>query len=249
VPTVLPALRAQLDELEDLLAPLDDAGWAKPTPCPGWSVGDVVLHLAQTNEMATASVQGTRAEAGRNWDRVEGATVDDVAGAAVAQERGAAAAEIHRRWRASADEMVGAFAACPADERVMWVAGDMAARTLATTRVAETWIHTEDVAAGLGVELAGTARLRHIAWLVHRTLPYAFQREGEQPPGSVRFVLSAPGGDQQWAFGADDAATTISGPALDLCRVAGQRAPATSTALTGDGPDADRVLALMRTFA
>ena len=24
--------------------------------CPGWSVGDVLLHLAQTNEMAVASV-------------------------------------------------------------------------------------------------------------------------------------------------------------------------------------------------
>jgi len=144
--------------------------------------------------------------------------------------------------------MVETFAGVDPDERVWWVVGDMAARTLASTRIAETWIHTEDVAIGLGVDLPGTDRLWHICRLVHRTLPYAFERADRPVPGSVRFALTSPTGEP-WSFGADDAPTVIEGPALDLCRVAGQRLTAAETALVGRGPDAEGVLALMRTFA
>ena len=41
----------------------------------------------------------------------------------------------------------------------------------------------------------------------------------------------------------------VRGTALDLCRVAGQRADAAATALTAEGPDAVGVLRLVRTFA
>ena len=58
VPDVAQALAAQLAELGEFLAVLTDADWDRPSPCEGWSVSDVVLHLAQTNEMAIASVDG-----------------------------------------------------------------------------------------------------------------------------------------------------------------------------------------------
>ena len=52
------ALAAQQDELSSIVTSLDEAGWQHASRCEGWSVADVVLHLAQTNEMATASLQG-----------------------------------------------------------------------------------------------------------------------------------------------------------------------------------------------
>src|SRR5947207_239756 len=54
---MLTALAEQDDELDGLLAGLDDAGWARPSRCPDWSICDVVLHLAQTDEMALASAE------------------------------------------------------------------------------------------------------------------------------------------------------------------------------------------------
>ena len=63
--------------------------------------------------------------------------------------------------------------------RVRWVAGDLSARTLATTRLAETWIHTGDIASAIGIEPVATDRLRLIARLAWRTLPYAFDRVEE----------------------------------------------------------------------
>ncbi|MGI8938008.1 MAG: maleylpyruvate isomerase family mycothiol-dependent enzyme, partial [Iamia sp.] len=214
-----------------------------------WAIADVVLHLAQTNELAAASAHGDLERVAKGWGRPEGTTVDDAAGAAVTGERGASGAEVLARWRRSAEDMSDALARCDPASRLQWVAGDMAARTLATTRLAETWIHTGDVADGLGVELPASDRLWHIARLAHRTVPYALTRASEAAPGPVRFVLDAPTGAEKWRFGPDDAPTAIAGPALDLCRVAGQRATAADTALVGTGPDADRVLTLVRTFA
>jgi uncharacterized protein (TIGR03084 family) len=146
--------------------------------------------------------------------------------------------------------MVDALESCDPAARVLWVAGDMAPLTLATTRLAETWIHTGDMCIGLAIEQPKSDRIWHIARLVHRTLPYSFKRAGYEPAGTVRFELSSPMDESaMWHFGGDDAETVISGPAEGLCLVAGQRAGAAVTSLRGTGPDAEDVLRLMRTFA
>jgi uncharacterized protein (TIGR03084 family) len=247
---VVDALRAQQAELASYVADLDAAGLGRPSRCAGWTVADVLLHLAQTDEMAVASLAGDlpgyldRASAGVTFT---GSTVDDWAGVLVDAQRGEPEAA-RDRWLVAADAEAAAFAAADPHARVQWVAGEMAARTLATTRLTEAWIHTVDVAVAFGPEPAPTGRLRHTARLVWRTLPYALAQEGRTLAGDVAFVLDAPDGST-WTIGEADAATTIRGRAVDLCTVAGQRATAAERGLTGTGPDADAVLRLMRTFA
>jgi uncharacterized protein (TIGR03084 family) len=250
---VMEALRAQDQELLSMVTGLPEDQLALPSACEGWSVSDVLLHLAQTNEMAAASASGQSAgAAGRSVDsdsRVVTDVEDNVAGA-VERERGASGNAILARWAKSADDMVDALEACDPAARVKWVAGDMAPRTLATTRLAETWIHTGDVCVGLGIEQPRSDRIWHIARLVHRTLPYSFRRAGCESTGEVRFELRSPTDEQAvWSFGEDNAETVITGPAIDLCHVAGQRANAKETSLRGAGPDAATVLRIMRTFA
>jgi hypothetical protein len=66
----------------------------------------------------------------------------------------------------------------------------------------------------------------------------------------VRFELTSPVDESTvWRFGGDGAETVISGAAVELCQVAGQRATAAETSLRAVGPDAEDVLRLMRTFA
>jgi uncharacterized protein (TIGR03084 family) len=248
VPT---ALAAQDQELEDLVRDLDAPGLGTPSRCPGWSVADVLLHLAQSNEMAVASVTG-RWEAAQesralSMAAARPADVDELAAVMVEIDRAEPEAS-RARWQASVAAVEAALAAVDPKARVPWVAGELAARTLATTRLAEAWIHSLDVAVGLGVELAPTDRLWHIARLAWRTVPYALGRAGLEPAGAARFVLTGPDGTE-WSFGEGDAPTTIRGPAVDLCAVAGQRLAASATALRGEGPDADAVLRLVRTFA
>jgi uncharacterized protein (TIGR03084 family) len=251
VDKIVAALAAQQDDLSALVAPLDDAGWQTPSRCDGWSVADVVLHLAQTNEMAIASVQGRYAEVVEALTAGLGAasSVDEGAALMVANERGLPPAAVRDRWQQSADTLRRELDACDPGRRVTWVAGQMSARTLATTRLAETWIHTGDVAVPLGHDAAADDRLWHIARLAWRMLPYAFAQAGRELAGPVEFHLAAPNGDT-WHFAPDaDPVTAIEGSAVELCEVAGQRADAADTGLAGRGPDAAAVLALVRTFA
>jgi len=239
------ALAAQQAELDGLLTP--DA-WDVPSRCAGWSVADVVLHLAQTNEMAIASVDGTFGEQVRRFPATAG-SIDEGADALVAQERGIGAAAIDERWKRGAAELCAALLATDPHARVPWVVGTLAARTLATTRLAETWIHTNDVAAGLGIELPPSNRLEHIARLAWRTIPHAFAREGRPSPGPTAFRLTSPSGEP-WTFEPDDdAVNVIEGDGVELCEVASRRVPASATSLRASGPDAATILDLVRTWA
>ena len=246
---ILEALADQQAELTALIDAAAPSGWALPSACAGWSVADVVLHLAQTNEMATASARGDlpAALARLGAGLPPAADIDDGAALMVANERGAPATALRERWVASCDELRSSLAAHDPADRLLWVAGDLAARSLATTRLAETWIHTGDVAEGLGRPVAPTDRLWHVARLAWRTIPYAFSRAGRPTPGPVAFELTAPSGSE-WSFGAP-APTVISGPAVDLCRVASRRLAPSATGLRGEGPDAAEVLELVRTWA
>jgi uncharacterized protein (TIGR03084 family) len=250
VQEIVEALEEQQAELAGLLAGLDESAWAQPSACAGWSIADVVLHLAQTNEMATASALGDLAGVmARLTEGLRAATdVDDGADLMVAKERGAPAAEVRARWQGSCADLRAALLACDPSDRLQWVAGELAARTLGSTRLAETWLHTHDVADGLGVELVPGERLQHIARLAWRTIPYAFQRAGEEPPGPVAFRLESPGG-APWHYGDDNSPTRITGDGVELCLVAGQRLAAADTSLVGEGPAATAVLRLVRTFA
>ena len=248
---IVAALAAEQDELRSLVATMDAEGPSLPSACAGWTVSDVFLHLAQTNELAVGSVGGTMFEvaAGLAGAMDPSDSVDQWADQVVAGQRGDDPWAPVQRWGLSATKQVQAFDGCDLHARVTWVAGDMAARTLATTRLTETWIHHTDIAHAFGRTPEPTDRLRHIARLSWRTLPYAFIRAGRELTGPVAFDLVAPDGSA-WAFGLDDdPMTVVTGPATDLCRVAGQRADAADTALAAEGPDADLVLSLVRTFA
>jgi MDMPI C-terminal domain len=80
-------------------------------------------------------------------------------------------------------------------------------------------------------------------------LPYAYAQAGRTLTGPVAFQLRAPSG-AAWDFLPEaEPATTIRGDGAELCQVAARRMAPEDTALTGDGPDADAVLELVRTYA
>jgi uncharacterized protein (TIGR03084 family) len=250
VKEVVDALEAQDLEMRGLLVDLDEEGWSRPTPCEGWDVADVVLHVAQSNELAIGALsQGTDGWEERRSDVIGDATdADSLADLTVQRERGAPPSAVFERWWSAAEGQRAGLAALDPKDRVPWIIGDLPARTLATTRLSETWIHTTDVARALGVDLAPTDRLWHIARLAWRTVPYAFARAGRELAGPVSFELVGPGGET-WNFREDGAATVVRGDALDLCMVAARRRDAAESALRAEGIDAAGVLELIRTYA
>jgi uncharacterized protein (TIGR03084 family) len=252
VDDILIALAAQHAELAHIVDACTSADWERPTRCEGWDVAAVLLHLAQTDELATQSAHGELDQFAGGFigsGTSQTITVDDAAAAQVDIERAAGGDAIRTRWHRASQAMRDAFAAGDPHLRVTWVSGQLSLHTLAATRLSEAWIHTDDIASALDIEIPPTDRLRHIARLAWRTLPYAFERADLQLTGPVALDLTGPNGER-WRFDpGEPAVTTITGSAAEFCEVAARRVPPAATNLEGAGPDAAAVLELVRTYA
>ncbi|MEP7025634.1 MAG: maleylpyruvate isomerase family mycothiol-dependent enzyme, partial [Actinomycetota bacterium] len=210
-------LTAEQDRLHGILASLDEAQWLSSSAAAGWTVTDVVLHLAQTEEAVVASIAGS----GPLPRRGPGPVVDEAMEQLVRAER-AAPAVVFQRWEQGRHAAVAALRAADPSQPLEWADWPLRSATLATTRLAEHWAHGLDITGPLGIAFPDGPRLRNVAWLAHRTLPYAFGLAG-QPPQEVFCELTAPDGIGTWQFGPPTAASVVTGPAGVFCRVAAQR--------------------------
>ena len=236
-------LEAEQDRLESILSGLDGPQWLAPSAAAGWTVCDVVLHLAQTEEAVVTTAAGTSL----GLRQVSDKPVDEWADEIVRAER-AEPALVFARWRQARRGAVSALRAADPGQPLSWVAAPLKPATLATTRLAEHWAHGLDVTGPLGIEFPDTGRLRHIAWLAHRSLAYAFGLTGGQVR-EVRCDLTAPDGTATWQLGPEDAESRISGPAGAFCRVAARRLAPASSRLSVSGPHGVTALRVVRTYA
>lgn len=237
-------LLAEQGRIASILSQLDSRGWATPSRCAGWTIRDVVLHLAQSEEAAAVTVRlpvNTRDRA------VVARGVDTAAERAVEAERSAPEV-VFERWRQACEAFVIAYREADPHAMVQWVGGTLKPATLATTRLAEHWAHGLDIAGPLGVDYPDTNRLRHIAWLGHRTLPYAFTLAGRAPQ-PVYCELDAPEGGEPWRLGAADAPSSIRGDGGAFCRVGARRLGPGESRLVTTGPHGDAALAVLRNYA
>jgi uncharacterized protein (TIGR03084 family) len=244
--TVFDDLGAEQGRLESILAGLDEAQWTSPSGAEGWTVADVVLHLAQSEEAVQATMTGGDLRTG--IFAATGNTIEDRAEAAVRAER-AAPGEVFGRWRRASRAAMAALTGGDPEAPVRWVTGPVKPATLATTRLAEHWAHGLDITGPLGLGFPDTGRLRHVAWLAHRTLPYALALAGEPATAAVRCELTDPAGTETWRYGPPEAESVITGPAGAFCRVAVRRLAPGDAGLSTTGPHAAVALRVLRTYA
>jgi uncharacterized protein (TIGR03084 family) len=242
-------LAAEQKRLEQILVGLDEAQWTSASGAQGWTIADVVLHLAQSEEAVEATATRGTLRGGLGAPGISGraGTMDERAAEAVRMER-AAPAEVFGRWQRARQGALAALRGADQDQPVQWVAGPLKPATLATTRLAEHWAHGLDITGPLGANFPDTDRLRHVAWLAHRTLPYALSVAGA-PRVPVRCELTTPAGTGIWEFGPADADSAITGAAGEFCRVAVRRLDPDATALRASGPHGATALRLVRTYA
>ena len=243
---LLADLTAEQRWLQDLIRTLDDDAWLAPTPARGWDVRDAVAHLADTDEMATATATG---QPGSLNDRAAGAaSTEDVTYHGVLRGRRQTGRDVLAWWENAAAAMHDMFETLDPNERVPWGIG-MRARSLITARLMETWAHGLDVCAAVGAAPNDTDRLAHVAWLATRALPYAYTVAGREPPGEpLRVELTLPSG-ASWSTGPQTADNRVTGPAGEYCRVfvhRATRADASNVHAVGDA--AEDALTVARAF-
>lgn len=244
---VVADLEAESAQLDTLVAGLDDAGWATPTPAPGWTIAHQIAHLAWTDEVAAIAATDPDRFGALLSEAASGAAtyVDDAAEAGAA----APADEILAGWRAARDRLADALREVPAGVKIPWFGPPMSAASMATARLMETWAHGLDVADALGVPVVPTDRIRSVAHIGVRTRDFAYIVNGRTPPAEpFHYALTAPSGEI-WTWGPDDASNSVRGPALDFCFLVTQRRALTDLDLELIGPDAVEWSGIAQCFA
>lgn len=244
---VFEALAEEYRQFERMLLSIDEDSARSDSACPGWSVSDVVLHLAQTEEAVVATLTGS-GDSSLGVPGGSASSVDELMQTWVEAERGGSFDEVRTRWREASRASLEALRSSDPGTTFAWVAAPLKARTLATTRLSEHWIHAQDIAQPLEVPYPDSDRLWQIARLAHRTIPYAFMRAGVSNAPEVYLELEGPRGDG-WIFGERSAEVHITGQAGRFCRVAARRLSAAEASLTATGTRAEEVLKLVRTYA
>jgi uncharacterized protein (TIGR03084 family) len=247
VDEVLADLAAEGDDLDRLVSGIDDGQWRAATPATGWTIAHQISHLAFSDRLAALAVTDAEAfrarRAGLVGDFNEGVEAGAAEFASDPPER------LLSQWRDARAGLQVALAGVPEGQRVPWIVAPVSAATLATTRLMELFGHGQDVADALGVRRPVTDRIVHVARLGVRTRDYAFLARGLEPPAEeFRIELSAPEGEI-WAWGPEDAAQGVSGPAADFCLLVTQRRHRDDLRLVVRGPDANRWLSIAQAYA
>ena len=258
---ILSDLVAEQQQLDQFLQTLRDRQWATKTPAAGWTIQDTVSHLAYTESVAAEVLADGR-------DRLDAEKITDLDSwteVGVSQGRGRRHQEIIEWWRFGRADVVDALSRMLATDRVPWIHGDLSAKTFATLRLMETWAHGLDIKAAIldrmtpldelpeddeeyEDPLADTMRLRHIAFLGQKALPFAFEQAGETyPEEGIRVEVMGPL-YAAWRFGPEDTDQVIKGMAGDWCRLVVQRSTADETGLKAVGEDAEKALLIAKVY-
>ncbi|TDV41039.1 TIGR03084 family metal-binding protein [Actinophytocola oryzae] len=243
---VIADITAEAADFEGLVAGIDEAAWALPTPAPGWSVAHQVGHLAFIFRLAGAAA----AEPQVFKAMVERASgdFDAAVNASLESYLGDPPEVLLNRWRDERDTAIKALAAVPADQVVPWLVRPLPPAVLCCAGMMELFAHGQDIADALGVTRTRTDRLWFVAWFVTLVWDFGYQARGLSTPDvQFRYELTAPSG-ALWTFGPEDAGQRITGPAEDFCLLATRRRHRDDLAVTAVGAEADQWLDIAQAY-
>ncbi|TNM34639.1 TIGR03084 family protein [Streptomyces sedi] len=240
------ALTAESEEIDALVAELDEHQWALPTPAAGWTIADQIAHLAFIARIAAAAATDVeRFEALAAPARVDFQSAID---AALAEHRRDTPAANLACWRAEREVATRGLAAKPADSVVPWLVNPLPPAVLASAGMMEVFAHGQDIADALAIRRAPTDRIAPLVAFGVRTRDFAYLAQGIKPPAEeFRFELTAPSG-QLWAFGPEDAEQRVTGTAHDFCLLVARRRHATDLSLEANGVAATAWLEIAQAY-
>lgn len=239
-------LAAETDAVDRMVADLDAATLASPTPAEGWTVRDQVAHLAFIFKLA-----GLAAADGETFKAVTsraGNDFDAAINAALADYRDDPPELLLSRWRAESSTAIKALAVLPPTQPVPWLVRPLPAFILASAGMMELIGHGQDIADALGVRREWTDRVKPVVGFAVRVWDFGYLARGlDVPETEFRFELTAPSGEL-WEFGPADAEQRITGPAVDFCLLVTRRRHRADLELVATGAVADHWLDIAQAY-
>lgn len=246
--SIVDDLAAEQAVLDDLVGNLDEEQWGTPSPAAGWNVRDEIAHLAFFDDVALDSLTG-RGES--RFAELEDAMRSGAADFVRSPGAGRSGREVLASWREARTAEVEAFRRIDPTDRVPWGPNRMAAASLCTARLMETWAHGLDCFMALGVQTVDGERLRHVCHIAYRAIPNALLQAGlamSAPLDDLVVEVCSPAG-ALWRFGRKDAPNRIEGTASEFARVGVRRMSlAKASTLRATGPLAKSALAHLKAY-
>jgi uncharacterized protein (TIGR03084 family) len=247
--TLVDDLAAEQAALDSLVSKMDQPSWDLPTPAEGWTVRHQIAHLAFSDELALASLNGDGETRFRALTDPQHAEEVRVVLTNPGQNR--TGPEVLAWWRAVRNREIALFRTTPASARLPWGPAYLAATSLCTARLMETWAHSLDCLTALGIDAHDTDRLRHVCHITYRAIPHAFKSAKTAMPGSLDELMvevTSPSGDR-WRYGRMSATQRITGSASEFARVGVRRmSRAEASTLAAEGPFADAALDILKAY-
>ncbi len=242
--------RDESEALYQLLKPLEDSDFEKPSQFKRWTINDVIGHLHVWNRAADLSLGDAEAfsrfrddlfaaiQAGSSITEFEKGWLDQCAN----RER-------LEQWRGFYLEMSERFAVADPKLRVAWAGPDMSVRSSITARLMETWAHGQELYDLLGVERVDSDRIKNIAVLGVNTFGWTFINRGIEIPSDIPQVrLRAPSGET-WVWNETNKDNLVEGSATEFCQVVTQVRSRADTNLRVVGEVAERWISIAQCFA
>ncbi|MEV7008600.1 TIGR03084 family metal-binding protein [Streptosporangium sp. NPDC051022] len=243
---VISDLTAEGEEVDRLVAGLDAAQWALPTPAPGWTVKHQIAHLIFIFRLA--GLAASDPEQFKAMIARAGQDLEKAVNAALAEHLEVSPETLFARWRTDREASLKALAAVPPDQTVPWLVRPLPPAVLASAGYMEMFGHGQDIADTFGIRREPTDRIRHLVGFAVLTRDFGYLSRGLTPPEEeFRFELTAPSGEL-WTFGPEDAAQRVTGPAHDFCLLVVRRRHRDDLTLTASGAEADRWLDIAQAY-
>ncbi len=243
-------LRAEADELRELLAKLRPEDWSRETPFLSWTPWDVVAHLHYYDRVSLLAATDEAAFVEKRKDIVEAMLAGTSGAEKTRRDLGELAPEaLAEQWYETCCALARELGASDPKRRLPWFGPDMSAQMFTTARLMETWAHAQDIYDLLGLERRYSDRIRHVAVIGVRTFGWTFVNRGLERPGPAPYVrLEAPSGEI-WEWNEPRETSRVSGLASDFCHVVTQGRNVADTGLEVVGEVAERWMAIAQCFA
>jgi len=228
--SVVADLRAEGDELYQLLGEMDTGFWTQVSTFKAWTVWDVIAHLHLSDHMALTSLRSSDDFKQLMRDMGKAGSMRAYTNAWLTEDG----------HSINGPELLIRFA---------WAGPGMKARMFATARQMETWAHGWEIYDLMKVERPHSDRLQNIVAIGVRTFGWSFSNRKLPVPEPAPYVeLTAPSG-KLWTFNEIDENNCVRGSAVDFCQVVTQVRNIADTQLQVSGDTANAWMAIAQCFA
>lgn len=189
---LIDALEETWDETSRLVGSLDEREFSAPTPCPGWSVGDVVSHLTGFELMLAGEPLPPTSDVRPDYVKNDIGAINE---GFVAERRGRSRDEIVSEFRAVTTAALDRLRSLTDEqwEVVGWSPeGNAPYHRFMETRLLDSWIHLQDIRDAIAMPSDDHGPGEEVVLnRFEAALPYVVGKRAGAPEGTrVRFNIS-----------------------------------------------------------